>query len=116
MASAPDHQYCGAAISARQEQLSITMSKTTIDTRTIRALAWKQAAEDVHVATSNGEFAGFVEVQDGRHIVRDNHGADLGSFATLGEARLALEGLAHAPKRRQRVSKYSLRRIRRALA
>jgi hypothetical protein len=93
------------------------MSKTIIDTRPIRPLAWKQAAEDVHVATLNGEFAGFVEVQDGRHIVRDNHGKDLGSFETLADARLALEGgLAHRPKRRQRVSPYSLRRIRRALA
>lgn len=55
-------------------------------------LTWKQADTDVHVATRAGEFAGFVEFDGTSHLVRDERGADLGSFETLTDARAALEG------------------------
>lgn len=55
-------------------------------------LSWKQADDDVYVATRNGEFAGFVEIDHDGHVARDGHGAELGSFATLADARRALEG------------------------
>lgn len=64
-------------------------------------LSWKQADADVHVATRDGEFAGFVEFDGSAHLVRDNHGTDLGTFDSLESARLALE-IAHAPERRRR--------------
>ncbi|GGM39678.1 hypothetical protein [Microbacterium saperdae] len=54
-------------------------------------LTWKQADADVHVATRNGEFAGFVEFDGSAHLVRDERGTDLGSFETLGDAQSALE-------------------------
>lgn len=54
-------------------------------------LTWKQADADVHVATRGGEFAGFVEFDGTAHLVRDNHGTDLGAFPTLDEAFRALE-------------------------
>ncbi len=54
-------------------------------------LNWKQADDDVHVATRDGEFAGFVEFDGTAHVVHDNHGSDLGSFPTLADARSALE-------------------------
>lgn len=53
-------------------------------------LTWKQADADVHVATRDGEFAGFVEFDGSAHLVRDHRGADIGSFATLDEAFQAL--------------------------
>jgi hypothetical protein len=77
-------------------------------------LRWKQADDDVHVATRDGEYAGFVEYDGTAHVVQDNHGTDVGSFADLAAARRALEGVA-APARHPR--RFSLRRsIRRARA
>lgn len=80
----------------RHKAMSITMSNTTYPTS--NSLAWKQADADVHVATRDGEFAGFVEFDGVTHRVRDNHGADLGAFLTLDAAFLALEGV-HTPTR-----------------
>ncbi|MCK2035598.1 hypothetical protein KZC51_05540 [Microbacterium sp. SSW1-49] len=54
-------------------------------------LTWKQADTDVHVATRNGEFAGFVEFDGSAHLVRDERGTDLGAFETLDDAQGALE-------------------------
>ncbi len=48
-------------------------------------LTWKQADTDVHVATRGGEFAGFVEFDGSAHLVRDNHGAELGVFDSLDD-------------------------------
>lgn len=54
-------------------------------------LTWKQADVDVHVATRDGEYAGFVEFDGSAHLVRDERGADLGSFDDLDDAFRALE-------------------------
>lgn len=83
-------------------------------------LTWKQADADVHVATRDGEFAGFVEFDGTAHLVRDNQGVDLGAFDSLDNARLALEG-AHDAERRRRsfqpaTSRAPRRRSRRARA
>lgn len=59
------------------------MSSTT--THSHAPLTWKQADDFVHVATRNGEFAGFVEFDGAQHLTRDNHGNNLGAFATLAE-------------------------------
>lgn len=59
-------------------------------------LTWKQADIDVHVATSSGEFAGFVEFDGIAHLVHDHRGVELGVFDTLDDARAALER-AHEP-------------------
>lgn len=61
-------------------------------------LTWKQADVDVHVATRNGEFAGFVEFDGSAHRLRDERGTDLGSFPALDDAFRALAD-AHEPKR-----------------
>ncbi|WP_152545412.1 hypothetical protein [Microbacterium sp. CH12i] len=78
---------------------TITHSSTT--------LTWKQADDNVHVATRDGEFAGFVESDGTAHVVRDNHGAERGTFANLAEARCALEG---TPRRATRPIRQTLRR------
>ncbi len=62
-------------------------------------LTWKQADTDVHVATRAGEFAGFVEFDGAAHLTHDQRGAELGAFASLDDARRALED-AHVPDRR----------------
>lgn len=59
-------------------------------------LTWKQADADVHVATRDGEFAGFVEFDGAAHLVRDARGTDVGAFRTLADARDALAS-AHGP-------------------
>ena len=69
--------------------MNITMNITTFPPSD--PLTWKQADADVHVATRAGEFAGFVEFDGTAHLVRDNHGAELGSFDSLDDARSALE-------------------------
>ncbi|MFS0853039.1 hypothetical protein [Microbacterium sp. 179-I 3D4 NHS] len=65
------------------------MSKITVPP--FDPLTWKQADVDVHVATRDGEFAGFVEFDGVAHLVRDAQGAELGSFSDLDAARRALE-------------------------
>ncbi|MGM1016956.1 MAG: hypothetical protein ACQEW8_05395 [Actinomycetota bacterium] len=79
------------------------------------ALVWKQADHDVHVATRNGEFAGFITVDEPQYLVHDARSTPLGTYFDLDEARAVLEGRGerHA---RKRLSRYSVRRIRRALA
>lgn len=77
-------------------------------------LNWKQADADVHVATRGGEFAGFVEFDGDVHLVRDNHGSDLGAFTTLAAARDALEGAARPARHPLRLT--LRRRIRRVRA
>lgn len=81
-------------------------------------LTWKQADADVHVATRDGEFAGFVEFNGTAHLVRDNHGTDLGAFTTLDDARDALERRheSHSQSRTRPVSRAFRRRPRRARA
>ncbi|MFT4258376.1 hypothetical protein [Microbacterium sp.] len=64
------------------------MSTTT---HTHDPLTWKQADIDVHVATSGGEFAGFVESDGSAHLVRDHRGVEIGVFADLHAAFRALE-------------------------
>lgn len=54
------------------------------------ALEWKQAADDVFVATRAGEFAGYVASQSEIHTTFDNTGRELGTFTELGDARRAL--------------------------
>lgn len=85
-----------ATARARRTAMSITMSTTTFPTSD--PLTWKQADTDVHVATRAGEFAGFVEFDGTTHLVRDQRGAELGTFASLDEAQAALEG-ARASKK-----------------
>ena len=65
-------------------------------------LTWKQADADVHVATRDGEFAGFVEFDGSAHLVRDERGTDLGSFETLDDAQGALEDTHHSRAPRSR--------------
>ncbi|WP_243231847.1 hypothetical protein [Microbacterium sp. CIAB417] len=77
-------------------------------------LNWKQADDDVHVATRGGEFAGFVEFDGRAHLVRDNHGTEVGSFPTLADARRALEGAGRSTKHPLRLT--LRRRLRRARA
>ncbi|WP_158297150.1 hypothetical protein [Zhihengliuella sp. ISTPL4] len=64
------------------------MSTTTVPPST--PLTWKQADVDVHVATRNGEFAGFVEFDGSAHRLHDERGTDLGSFVALDDAFRAL--------------------------
>ncbi|MGF2949162.1 hypothetical protein [Microbacterium alcoholitolerans] len=72
------------------------------DSTTIPAeLAWQQADDDVFVATSQGEFAGFVTVDRSIHIVHDRHSRRIGSYPTLADARQALVDATRPPSRRR---------------
>lgn len=85
--------------------MSITMTSTSIHSPT--PLSWKQADDNVHVATRDGEFAGFVEFDGTRHLTHDSHGTELGAFVTLADARRALDG---KPRRNSRSIRRTLRR------
>lgn len=71
-------------------------------------ITWKQADHDVYVATTDGEFAGFVAVDGSTHVLHDRHSRRLGSYPSLSAARTALESLgapaaaAHRPRRSPR--------------
>lgn len=76
-------------------------------------LAWRQADEDVFVATNNGEFAGFVAVEHNDHVVHDNHSRRIGSYPTLAAARQALVDATRPPsQRRERLRRRILARRR----
>src|SRR5690606_5467853 len=53
-------------------------------------LLWRQADLDVHVATRDGEFAGFIVDQGGSFELYDHHSARLGVHATFEAAQSAL--------------------------
>lgn len=91
---------------------TITMNKNP----SAASLEWKQASTDVHVATRNGEFAGFVEVHGAVFVTYDSHGNELGLHDTLADARAALAGAPRAKIHRSGAWTYARRRIRRALA
>ena len=72
-------------------------------------ITWKQADHDVYVATTDGEYAGFVTVDGMSHILHDRHSRRLGSYPSLSAARRALESLGppaaptpHRPRRSAR--------------
>lgn len=73
-------------------------------------ITWKQADHDVYVATTDGEFAGFVAVDGSTHVLHDRHSRRLGGYPSLSAARNALESLAapvaapspHRPRRSAR--------------
>lgn len=117
-ASAFDLTTCGVPTCARHTAMSITMSTITFPPSD--PLTWKQADADVHVATRNGEFAGFVEFDGTAHLVRDNHGTDLGAFDSLDDAFRALEEISeparHSPAFPQLLPRAWRRRARRARA
>jgi len=54
-------------------------------------ITWKQADHDVYVATTDGEYAGFVAVDGASHVLHDRHSRRLGSYPSLSAARSALE-------------------------
>jgi hypothetical protein len=94
--------------------MSTTMTTTTFPPSD--PLTWKQADTDVHVATRDGEFAGFVEFDGAAHLVRDARGVDIGRFVRFDDARNALETVGE-PTRRVRgfsIPRALLRRPRRA--
>lgn len=85
----------------------------TTDPTDVPVLAWRQADEDVFVATNAGEFAGFVTVDRNTHIVHDNHSLRIGSYPTLAAARQALVDATHPPSRgRERLRRRILSRRR----
>ncbi|WP_439901560.1 hypothetical protein [Microbacterium azadirachtae] len=76
-------------------------------------ITWKQADHDVYVATTDGEYAGFVAVDGTAHVLHDRHSRRLGSYPSLSAARSALEALgapASAGQHRPRRSARSRRR------
>ncbi|UNK70552.1 hypothetical protein [Microbacterium sp. H1-D42] len=76
-------------------------------------LAWQQADDDVFVATSQGEFAGFVTVDNSTHVVHDRHSRRIGSYPTLAAARQALVDATRPPSRgRERLRRRILSRRR----
>lgn len=76
-------------------------------------LAWQQADHDVFVATSRGEFAGFVTVDERTHIVHDSHSRRIGTYSSLAAARQALVDATRPPSRgRERLRRRILARRR----
>ena len=82
----------------RREEHDMTITHLDDPHHTDEPLAWKQAADDVFVATHAGEFAGFVTVDGRRHLAHDRHGVAIGEFASLATALAALEERARDVK------------------
>lgn len=78
----------------------MTNTPTEDHHHTDEPIAWKQAADDVFVATHDGEFAGFVAVDGHRHLAHDRHGQQIGDFPSLATALAALEEGSPAKGRR----------------
>lgn len=85
----------------------------TTDPTEAPELAWRQADEDVFVATNAGEFAGFVTVDRSAHVVHDSHSLRIGSYPTLAAARQALvDATRPSSRRRERLRRRILSRRR----
>lgn len=57
-------------------------------------LVWRQADDDVHVATADGEFAGFIAADGDRHFAYDAHSALLLVAGGTDIARAAVDAAA----------------------
>ena len=53
---------------------------------------WKSPASGLWVASEAGTYLGMVERIDGRYVVSDSTGRDLGSFVELTDAQQKLDG------------------------
>ena len=58
---------------------------------------WKSPAAGLWVASDSGTYLGMVERIEGRYVVSDALGRDLGSFTELGDAQVALDGFTGTP-------------------
>lgn len=75
------------------------------------ALVWRQADDDVHVATAQGEYAGFTDAGAGGVRAHGAQAEDLGVHPTQALARQAVAAAAAASTRPPKVS--LARRLRR---
>jgi hypothetical protein len=58
---------------------------------TSNTVSWVSPHPQLWVATVNGEYLGMVEFTDGHFVANDTMRATYASFASLAEAKLALE-------------------------
>ncbi|GAA2861255.1 hypothetical protein [Microbacterium arabinogalactanolyticum] len=89
--------------SARSDAPALRLAPLSQEPQTeqITDLSWRQADEDVFVATNRGEYAGFVSVEQNVHVVHDSHSRRIGSYPTLAAARQALVDATRPPSRRR---------------
>ncbi|GAA1735516.1 hypothetical protein [Microbacterium paludicola] len=79
------------------------------------ALLWKQADEDVYVATVDDEFAGYIAVTDSGYALHSAHAEPLGVYRSRRDAQDALHAhLAPAAASRPRTTAAGRRRRSRA--
>lgn len=77
------------------------------------ALLWKQADEDVYVATVDDEFAGYIAVSDTGYALHSAHAEPLGVYRSRRDAQDALRvHLAPAAASRPRTAAGRRRRSR----
>ncbi|GAA5154697.1 hypothetical protein GCM10025768_26260 [Microbacterium pseudoresistens] len=79
--------------------MSIITTSARPDPASGAALTWKQAADDVFVATRDGEFAGFISIDRHEHVAHNRHSLRIGSYPTMAAARAALCGSSSRPRR-----------------
>lgn len=58
---------------------------------------WKSPGAGLWVASAAGTYLGLVERIDGEYYATDPTGNELGAFAELADAQMALEGIGTAP-------------------
>lgn len=76
------------------------------------ALTWKQAADDVFVATIGDEFAGYIAVSDSGHALFGALAQPFGTYPTRGDAQDALRRHAAPSRPRSRPRRGTPRRSR----
>jgi hypothetical protein len=70
---------------------------------------WTQVATGFYVASSDGAFIGSVDAGSGVFLAVDGHGASLGRFTSLREAKNAVQCANEGP--RPRLDKVGWRRV-----
>lgn len=58
---------------------------------------WKSPGSGLWVASKQGTYIGLVERIDGEYCATDTTGTELGAFAELVDAQMAVEGISTAP-------------------
>lgn len=61
-------------------------------------LRWKQAADDVFVATVDDEFAGYIAVSGAGHALHGAHAQPIGVYRSRREAQEALRAHLQRPR------------------
>jgi cold shock CspA family protein len=98
--SRPEHRFGRVSVAAHPAVVPCDWSPILFSSLVAgrSVLVWRQAADDIHVATADGEFAGFIAEDGDTYIAHDSHSRPRTTAASLDDARAAVDALHTADR------------------